>query len=157
MLDVPSGTGRLGGVLGNASRNVTAIDISWVMLAECEAPTKIQASAEHLPLRADSYDAVLCCRLLHHLSADARRQVVEELCRVSRGLVIASFWDATSWHALRRRLGLRRGAHPSSRRAVSRRELQADFEAAGATVLGHASSLRFVSPQTFLAARVHGS
>ena len=99
---------------------------------------------------------MVCCRLLHHLEPTERRLAITELVRVCKGLVIASFWDSMSWHALRRQIGLRRARHPDSRLAASRAALCADLESAGARVTGHAASFRFLSPQTFVAARVDG-
>lgn len=154
VLDVPGGTGRLEGALGGFERYVAA-DRSRSMLAQASG-ARVVADVLSLPFPSRSFDAVVCCRLLHHLTPPERRAALAELARVSRDLVIASFWDAHSYHALRRRLGLRRAAHPDTRLAAPRADLRADLEAAGLEVLGHAASFRFVSPQTFVAARITG-
>jgi len=154
VLDVPGGTGRLRAALVGFERYVAA-DRSETMLAEA-AGARVVADVAALPFPARSFDVVVCCRLLHHLMPKERRAALAELARVSRDLVVASFWDARSYHALRRRAGLRRAARPDTRLAASRADVRADLEAAGLRVLGHAASFRFVSPQTFVAARVHG-
>ena len=132
------------------------VDVSRAML-EQDVGLRVQASAWALPFADDSFGTVLCCRLLHHLAEPERRAgLVRELVRVSSDLVLASFWDAASLHAWRRRLGLRRGRHPDRRTAVALHVLRAEFEAAGAEVLEVRHSLRFVSSQAFLAARKRG-
>jgi SAM-dependent methyltransferase len=156
VLDLPSGTGRLGTTLAAHGRRIVAADLSASMLAEVPQGPRLRAHALALPFPDRTFDAVVCCRLLHHLDDEHRRAALGELVRVSRGLVLASFWDSGSWHAWRRRTGRRRAAHPDSRRAVSRATLIADLEAVGARPLGFAASCRFISPQTFVAAEVHG-
>ncbi len=133
-----------------------ALDRSQAMLAMSSAPSRLHADALAIPFADDSFDTVVCCRLLHHFEADARRAAIAELVRVSSSLVIASFWDSGSWHAWRRQVGLRRAAHEDTRKSAPRSAIRCDFEAAGARVLGHAASCRFISPQTFVAARVDG-
>jgi SAM-dependent methyltransferase len=110
------------------------------------------ADAGRLPFADDSFDVVVCCRLLHHLAPGLElERVTAELLRVSRGLVVASFWDATSWPGLRRARGWRRDE--TGRRPLSRRGLELAFSKAGGSVLEYAASLRFVSMQTFAAVR----
>ena len=151
-LDVPCGTGRLAPLLSSLSGFYTGADVSAAMLSEAREPL-VRADAERLPFRARSFEVVVCCRLLHHL--DEGRElaaVIRELTRVSSELVIASFWDAASLPALRRRCGLRR--EQTGRRPVTRARLEQCFEEAGAEVLGYASSFRYLSMQCFAAARV---
>lgn len=156
ILDVPCGTGRLRPFLASRGTYV-ALDASSSMLRQVDCERRALGSAWRLPLADHSVDVVVCCRLLHHVrDADERRALIGELSRVSRGLVLASFWDAASWHALRRRAGWRRASHPDSRVAIDRRVIADEFDQAGARPLGFAHSLRWVSPQTFLAARVAG-
>jgi SAM-dependent methyltransferase len=156
VLDVPCGTGRLRSVLERRAMRYVGVDASLPMLREAqrfEDGGLMQASIERLPFLDDSFDVVVCCRLLHHLHEPEQIEaVVQELLRVSHRLVIASFWDSASLHALRRRVGLRRAEGPNGRRAVSKRTLRHVFESAGAEVIGFHHSLRFVSQQTFAVA-----
>ena len=156
VLDAPCGAGRLAPALAARGRYV-GLDVSLPMLAEARAASPTGAGflagdATRLPFRDSSFDAVVCCRLLHHLD-DPRllEQVLGELVRVSRGLVVASFWDADSLPALRRAwLGAKPG---ETRRPVRRATLAELLERAGAEVVGWRHSLRFVSRQAFVAAR----
>lgn len=154
VLDAPCGTGRLAGVLPGC----VALDANLPMARHAGAREQVRSalcgSVLALPFRTGAFDAVVCCRLLHHLLAEAElARAVEELARVSRGFVFASFWDAGSLPAVRVRLGLKRGEGPRGRRAVPRAHVARLFEAAGMQVLGFRSTLRFVSQQTFVAAR----
>ncbi len=156
VLDVPSGTGRLRSTLQSCGGKVLGVDVSRAMLDQ-DVGWRVQASAWALPFADDSFATVVCCRLLHHVAEPERRLgLVRELVRVSSDLVLASFWDAASLHAWRRRLGPRRGRHPDRRTAVALQVLRAEFEAAGSEVLEVRHSLRFVSSQAFLAARKRG-
>ena len=155
-LDAPCGAGRLTPLLCELGRAV-ALDANLPMLARarerCGAAVGIQATVLALPFADRSFEAVVCCRLLHHLRDERELAVaVGELVRVSRRLVVASFWDAASVPALRVRLGLKQGEGASGRAAIARREIARLFAAAGARVIGFRAVLRFVSQQTFLVA-----
>lgn len=156
VLDVPCGTGRLRGVLERRGMRYVGADVSPAMLAEAAGARDasfVLADAERLPFADDSFDVVVCCRLLHHLhDEEVLESVVRELVRVSSRMVIASFWDSASWHAWRRRVGLRRGEGPTGRRAVSKRALRHVFDESGAGIVGFHHSFRFVSQQAFAVA-----
>ena len=157
VLDVPCGTGRLHAVLAGRGLRVTSADVSPAMLAAHEAGRghALCADAGRLPFDDGTFELVLCCRLLHHLRDEAElRRIVAELVRVSRGHVIASFWDRASLPELGRGSRPRGEEVPRGRIARARRDLRAAFEDAGAGVVAHAASLRFVSRQTFLLASV---
>ena len=153
VLDAPCGGGRLFPLLRRRAPRLVGLDVSPPMLAEAsgEGARVLRGDVFRLPFAEGAFDAVVCCRLLHHLDRDEDLRVaVSELVRVSRGHIVASFWDRASLPAWRRRLGLKRGG---TRVARSRAELRAAFEAAGARVLGYAHSMRWISQQAFLLAR----
>ena len=158
ILDAPCGTGRLRGVLERRGMRWVGVDVSPSMLREARAgapsaPSLVRALAGRLPFKDDSFDVVVCCRLLHHLHDEEEVEaVVGELVRVSARMVIASFWDSASLHAWRRRVGLRRSEGPKGRRAVSKRALRRAFDDAGAEVVEFEHSFRFVSQQAFAVA-----
>lgn len=156
ILDVPCGAGRLFPGLAGRARRVVGLDVSREML--CGAPAVgasgvplVCGDVLALPFGDRSFDAVVCCRLLHHL-ADAAElaAVARELVRVSRGVVVASFWDRASLPALGRRLT---GRGAGKRRAHKKALLVAAFAGAGADVVAFAHSFRGLSQQTFLLAR----
>ena len=155
ILDAPCGTGRLRASLAERGRYV-GLDISEAMLRTAiteraaDAPLSLaRGDLEQLPFPERAFDAVVCCRLLHHLREPQRiDRTVAELVRVSRRFVVASFWDAASASAWRRRLLGRSGG----RCAHSKARIQRSFETAGTRVVAWQYSLRFLSPQTFVLA-----
>ena len=108
-----------------------------------------------LPFADRSFDAVVCCRLLHHLEREQElAPIVSELVRVSRSLVVVTYWDSAALPAWRRRL--LPSTRPPRRFAHPRATLEQLFERAGAPVIDRAWSLRFVSRQAYLVARREG-
>jgi SAM-dependent methyltransferase len=156
VLDVPCGSGRLGGALAKHARQLVGADVSRAMLDGARAAEHrmlVCADAAHLPFADRSFDVVVCCRLLHHLrEREQLERVVAELARVSDRLIVASFWDAASLPAWRVRLGLKRGEGPRGRAAIARGELERALDAAGARAVEYRHSFRFVSQQTFVVA-----
>src|SRR5262249_30394836 len=98
LLDAPCGAGRLSATLAQRGRTI-GVDLSPSMRAAARragagAQGLLLGDVAALPFRNSAFDAVVCCRLLHHLSEPGAFQgVLAELVRVSRRLVIASFWD----------------------------------------------------------------
>ncbi len=157
VLDAPSGSGRLTPLLASHARRLVAADVALPMLQEAratgQAPARlVLGDARALPFAARSFDVVLCCRFLHHQSTrEELEQVLRELVRVSRGWVVASFWDRASLPALRTRLGLK----PSeTRTAVPRDWIRELLAVNGARALHFGCAMRWISQQTFFAARV---
>lgn len=149
VLDVPSGTGRLRPVLEALAERYVAADASRAMLAEAPARGGLQAALPRLPFASASFDVVVCCRLLHHFEDPAAvLAALRELLRVSRGLVVASFWDSASWPAWKRRHG--RTRRREGRIARSRAELERLARAAGAREVRFRPPLRFLAQQTFV-------
>ena len=162
VLDAPCGAGRLLPRLARlapAGRTV-GLDVSAPMLAAARAAlppasggppgaSLVRGDVLRLPFADGSFDAVVCCRLLHHLADAELARAVAELVRVSADLVVVTFWDAAAlpeWTGGSRR-------RPRGRRARSAASVRRAFAAAGAEVLEVAHSLRFVSRQAYAAAR----
>ena len=51
----------------------------------------MQANAEHLPLRNDSLDCVVCIRFMMHVDPATRVRMLREFHRVSRRWVIIDY------------------------------------------------------------------
>lgn len=96
LLDMPVGTGRFMPIWAGLEIEVHAVDISEDMLAVLRRseygknPRLVieKADAEALPYAPDSFDFVVCWRLLHLLPDPIMRRVVCELARVCRGRVL---------------------------------------------------------------------
>jgi SAM-dependent methyltransferase len=145
ILDLPCGTGRFTGGLAREGFEVVGSDISLEMLgkaASLENPATaggqkpailgyLQANAEHLPLRDDSLDCVVCIRFMMHVDPATRVRMLREFRRVSRRWVIVDYRHKYTFRYVLThtfgRLGL--GRAPLSR--VSRVELEREFRDAG--------------------------
>lgn len=145
ILDLPCGTGRFTGALAREGFEIVGSDISHEMLVKAASQEKdnaavgqqvtirgyLQANAEHLPLRNDSLDCVVCIRFMMHVDAATRVRMLREFARVSRRWVIVDYRHKYTFRYVLThtfgKLGL--GRTPLSR--VSRKGLQEEFAAGG--------------------------
>ncbi len=104
LLNIPSGGGRLSKTLASHTNTLIEADIALGQLryahqqsGDVDSRIWMTASAFHIPFKSDSVDAVICCRLCHHLpTAIERERLVAELLRVARRFVIMTFFDYDS-------------------------------------------------------------
>lgn len=109
VLDLPAGTGRFIGILRARGARVHAVDISEDMLAELrrawpEAGDELvveRADAEALPYAADTFDYVVCWRLMHLLPPGIDERILRELARVCRGRIVLEVFGVEPVSALR--------------------------------------------------------
>jgi ubiquinone/menaquinone biosynthesis C-methylase UbiE len=91
----------------------------------------LQANAEHLPLRDDSLDCVVCIRFMMHVDAATRVRMLREFRRVSRRWVVVDYRHKYTFRYVLShtfgKLGL--GRTPLDR--VSRQGLEQEFRDAG--------------------------
>lgn len=140
ILDLPCGTGRFTGALARAGYEIVGCDISMEMLQKAASVPDgrqpavrgyLQANAEHLPLRDESLDCVVCIRFMMHVDAATRVRMLREFRRVSRRWVIVDYRHKYTFRYLLThtfgKLGL--GRAPLAR--VSRQQLEQEFRDAG--------------------------
>lgn len=144
ILDLPCGTGRFTGALAREGYEIIGSDISLEMLQKAASVRQpevngkqpvirgyLQANAEHLPLRNDSLDCVVCIRFMMHVDAATRVRMLREFARVSRRWVIVDYRHRYTFRYVAThtvgKLGF--GRTPLSR--VSTRELHEEFRAGG--------------------------
>ncbi len=143
ILDLPCGTGRFTGALAREGYEVVGSDISLEMLIKAasipdgkQASIRgyVQANAEHLPLRDDSLDCVVCIRFMMHVDPATRVRMLREFRRVSRRWVVIDYRHKYTFrYVLTHTLGkLGFGRSPLSR--VSRADLDQEFRDAGLAV-----------------------
>ena len=101
MLNLPSGGGRLSNIFSEHTDILIEADIALGQLRfarkrneRLENAIWLNASAFHVPFKDESIDAVICCRLCHHLPSSVERErLLSESLRVARRFVIFSFFD----------------------------------------------------------------
>lgn len=99
VLDVGTGNGRvLASILrwarrGGARWRGVGLELSPEMLAAAGpagAPALVRGDGLSLPFADASFDAVLCTLTLHHFRDDTAADLVAEMARVSRGVVVVN-------------------------------------------------------------------
>jgi len=111
ILDVPCGYGRFSGLLLRRSINLTSADISLPMVMAARKYSAPGSSNHHfvvgdirnLPLKDNTFDYVITIRLLQHmLNSSIRHQVLRELHRVAKKMVVLSFYRYNFLHSIER-------------------------------------------------------
>lgn len=93
VLELACGTGILSSKLAGAGKNVAGIDLTFEYLrASRHKPNTLQGTAEVLPYRSESFDAVVSSYLAKYVNV---QNVVDECWRVLRPGGIAVFHDFT--------------------------------------------------------------
>jgi SAM-dependent methyltransferase len=154
LLDVPCGYGRFVPLIAGLGLTTVGVDVSrdMVQLAVEHYPQSCRgrwlcASIFALPFADSTFDAVLCVRLFHHRYSTAERQrLLGELARVSRRVVLLSFYRFTPLHALARHWRGTRGRLET----LSLTRFQNLVQASGLQIQGVHSLLRFCHNQTFV-------
>jgi len=160
VLDLPCGTGRFWEVLAEEDgRRINVADNSRHMLdvgLALRSPQLVRrlgdvihCSAFDTGLPDDYVECVFCFRLLHHIDQSADRvRMLKEFARISSGTVIVSLWVDGNYRAFRHRIKRARqvrenGPRPYNRHVVRRADIEADFAAAGLSIVGHMDLLKF--------------
>ena len=140
VLDVPSGAGRFLNNLAQDGRKVIAGDVAFEMLEYAHGQAAeagvaahfLQVDASRLPLAEGAVDGVFCNRLLHHILEPVQRAAfLREFHRVSRKLLVISFFDYRATGAVRRVLKRLKGAKPMDERQPSLEQFTTELTATG--------------------------
>ncbi len=137
VLDAPCGIGRATFLLANMGYTATGIDagegaiIKARELAEKDSIscTLMEANLKKTPFEDNNFDAVLCFRFFHHLlTPDARKHIVEELCRISKTYVLVSYLSPVSVTSFKRKARVLLGGRESSQQTTSLKEINVYFQ-----------------------------
>ena len=170
VLDLPCGTGRLLPFLVDLGYRVTGADSSPHMLDRAREYAQAQglrldpgdlrvADVLATGLPDDSFDAVVCNRLFHHLAEPAIRQAaLRELDRICTGPIVVSFfrdlaYDALT-HSLKHKLARSR---PVDRISISLRTFRRDVVAAGLVLKAALGTRPLISRQWYVLVEREGS
>jgi ubiquinone/menaquinone biosynthesis C-methylase UbiE len=166
VLDLPCGTGRLGPLLAAKGFRVTAADYSEHMIEQATAAFLSRSGYEQLPedirfVRQDvmqtdfpdgAFDAVIFNRLLHHYpTPELRRRALRELSRVTKGVLVASYFSNFALSALKFHASNRlKGKTPTDRIPIFFGALKKDLDDVGLRCTGTFAVRYGLSPQTYL-------
>lgn len=160
ILDAPCGTGRMTSYMAALGYKVMAVDISIQMITVAQnrltaSPATplyyIQADATHLPFRSKTFACATAIRFMGHLPSVVRIQTLRELARVSREYVIADYCVYHPFVNIRRRfegwLRLRNLGFKQAWtwKAIPRRQLESEFQAANLQPVRWFAKFRFFS------------
>lgn len=113
VLDAPCGVGRASIWLAGQGYRTTGIDLGDAAVEtsiEQAQRAGVAATFEkqdvfHTTYGDQSFDAVLCFRLIHHFqSLELQHDLIREICRVSKRYVVLSYVSGCSFTSLRRKL-----------------------------------------------------
>jgi 2-polyprenyl-3-methyl-5-hydroxy-6-metoxy-1,4-benzoquinol methylase len=170
VLDLPCGAGRMSHFLFDMGFNVTGADYSEHMVEfakECfeneggagtseQTVTFEQQDVMNISHDDNSFDAILCNRLLHHYdNPETRRAVLTELARVTRGPLLVSFFsdrNFSTYHGVFKRW--MKGKKHERRSAIPMADFLADLEATGFQVDDVLYARKYISLQTYIMASV---
>jgi len=138
VLDLPCGTGRFTGHLVGEGYRVAGSDISVEMMGVARARLGttvgvvgfVQSEAERLPFPDDAFDCVVSIRFLHHVDSPTRVEILREMGRVARWLVV-DYRHRYSYHYARWRLKRALGMTQKDMSRVSRSQLEEELTRAG--------------------------
>lgn len=97
LLDVPCGAGKLSSVVSDFS--VVAADVSMAMIHLAKGRYSLSenfrgfvaADIARMPFKKESFDTVICLRLLHRIPSHDREGILKSLAEVSNKYVIVSY------------------------------------------------------------------
>jgi SAM-dependent methyltransferase len=108
ILDIGTGTGRFAQFFEDAGFTVVGVDISLSMMAEARKKgvrALVRADVHYLPFRDESFDGSIMIHVLHLVENWV--QVVHEVGRVTRNILISEAGDAKGFSPRQRYLELR--------------------------------------------------
>lgn len=167
LLDLPCGTGRiLHHMYISGRHNLVGADISTQMLDVAKGKMNGRSSVEFAiadatktGFPADAFQAITSIRFMGHLPAQTRQSVLREFWRICSGLVVVEYPQrsvAAGW--VKRVLRVftvqaRLGQGQWSWNVLSAADLDAEFRAAGLTIVRKVRKLPLLSDSVFIVAR----
>ena len=108
VLDVPAGMGRFTELILESGHRPISVDLNFGRIAEAHLRLNqplpaIQGDVTRLPFADQSVDAVVCFRLLHHLTPEMISKVLRELRRVAPRAFV-TFYSSHTFKFYKKRL-----------------------------------------------------
>ena len=97
LIDIGGGTGYITGHLSNKVKQAIVLDPSHKMLSKMNnrCISLIQGAGQNIPFKQNTFDIVLMINLLHHITPDEQRIVLEDAFRILKKEGILFIIDAT--------------------------------------------------------------
>ncbi|WP_316347805.1 class I SAM-dependent methyltransferase [Desulfuromonas acetoxidans] len=152
-LDAPCGVGRATILLAHRGLDVTGVDLGEGALHVAQQAVERQdlnariekADLLDLPYSDQQFDGLLCFRLIHHLpTPQHRREIIDELCRVTKDTVLISYLSPWSPTSVKRALRCRLTGRKSVQNITPMSELKKHFSANGFTLINDLAQLPLV-------------
>ncbi len=108
IVDIGTGTGRFAQYFNDSSFTIIGVDVSLPMMLQARqrgVRDLVRADAHHLPFRDQAFDASMMIHLLHLVRDWV--QVIHEVGRVTRRVLVSEAGDATGFSARQRYLEIR--------------------------------------------------
>lgn len=137
--DIPCGTGRLAEALLSAGFRVTGIDVSQAMLDEAAQKlarfgTRFSCKlgdAMQLPVPERPFAAVVCARILMHLSLDQQIEFLRGVARQTTGPIVFNQSYDSRYHRARRGLKALLRHRPPVAHPLAKADIERLLEGAG--------------------------
>ena len=104
VLDIPCGTGRVSKYLYDLGYNVIGADISPDMLdiAKNKYPIPfVQKDIEHIDYKDNSFDVIVCVRMMGHLPYENKIRALYEMKRIAKNLIVTFYFkEKPEWYHL---------------------------------------------------------
>lgn len=158
ILDMPSGAGILGRLLGTLPSRIVVSDISreMMMLGRGEYPPDrllgcLQSDITAMPFESDAFACVMTLGFLHRVPPDIKRAAIREIARISNRLVIATCSvDTRAQRVKHRVLGWLRGRHLPAPCPAPLSEVIAECERQGLRLVRAFMVIPFLSAEAVL-------
>jgi len=97
LIDIGGGTGYITSHLSNKVKQAIVLDPSHKMLSKMNnrCISLIQGTGQNIPFKQNTFDIVLMINLLHHITPDEQRIVLEDAFRILKKEGILFIIDAT--------------------------------------------------------------
>jgi len=115
LLDVPTGTGRFAEyLLKKYNFKISVADISQKMIDYSERRLNRFHNFEratigditNLPFESNSFDMVICVRLMGHLPDEVKIEAIRELTRISKHYIGIAFYEKSIWLSIKKKVVL---------------------------------------------------
>ena len=153
ILDIPCGTGYIGQLLSSFPSSVVASDISFEMmdLAKQEYENSkfhgfFQADITNTPFKNGYFKCVVVLALMHRLPREIRKEVLEEVFKLSNQFVIISYSESSFLQELKQKvLLIVNKSHVPAPASIPLNLMEEEIAIAGFRIIKKRNIMKFLS------------